>query len=99
MSMKIFTYRIFLSLCALLFSNQVLADYTVIDGQIIDASFITGQSGVLIVNGTLNVSSKNVVLNNFTSVIINGPNGKIFWIDNVDLSFPTLQFLISLVPV
>ncbi|MGN6605022.1 MAG: hypothetical protein ACTHK8_21380 [Ginsengibacter sp.] len=63
------------------------ADYTVPSGSNINASSITGQSGVLTINGTLTVSS-NVNLSGFTSIIINAPNGKIYWSNNSDLTFP-----------
>ena len=68
------------------FINTAKADYTVIAGSTIDASTITSQSGVLIINGTLTVSA-NTNLSSFTSVIINGPNGKINWTNNSDLIF------------
>ena len=61
------------------------ADYTVATGATIDATTITGQSGVLTVNGRLNISS-NVALLGFTSVVINGPDGQIYWTNNADLS-------------
>jgi hypothetical protein len=62
------------------------ADYTVAAGVTIDASTITGQTGVLTINGTLNLSV-NTVLSGFTSVIINGPVGQIYWTANKDLKF------------
>ena len=68
------------------FINTAKADYTVIAGSTIDASTITSQTGVLTINGTLTVSS-NTNLSSFTSVIINGPNGKINWTNNSDLIF------------
>ena len=70
----------------LLSSNKVMADYTIALGSNIDASTLTGQSGVLTINGTLTVSS-SVFLSGFTAVIINGPGGNIFWTVNKDLSF------------
>jgi hypothetical protein len=53
------------------------ADYTVASGTNINASTLTGQTGVLTINGTLTVSS-NVNLAGFTSIIINAPNGEIY---------------------
>ncbi len=70
----------------LLFSNKVMADYTIAAGSNIDASTLTGQSGVLTINGTLTVNG-SVFLSGFTAVIINGPGGNIFWTVNKDLSF------------
>jgi hypothetical protein len=55
-------------------------------GSTVDASTLTGQSGVLIINGKLIVSS-DVTLSGFTSVIVNAPNGQIYWTNNSDLSF------------
>ncbi len=73
--------------CGVLFlCLDASADYTVPDGSNINASTITGQSGVLTINGTLTVSS-NVNLANFTSVVINAPNGQIYWSNNSDLTF------------
>ncbi|MGN6196800.1 MAG: T9SS type A sorting domain-containing protein [Ginsengibacter sp.] len=72
----------------LLISSSVLADYTIPSGSTVDASTLTGQSGALIINGTLKISS-NVSLLNFTSVIINAPNGQIYWTNNSDLTFAT----------
>ncbi|MEO6722735.1 MAG: T9SS type A sorting domain-containing protein [Ferruginibacter sp.] len=65
---------------------SAFADYTVASGANINATAITGQSGILTINGTLTMSS-NVSLSNFTSVIINAPNGQINWITNADLTF------------
>lgn len=75
--------------CSLLFlSTTSFADYTVGAGVDIDASnaAITGGSGVLTINGTLHVTV-NTSLANYTSVIINGPSGQIYWDANKDLSF------------
>ena len=66
--------------------GAAFADYTVAAGSTVNASTITNQSGVLTVNGTLNVSV-NTSLPGFTSVIINAPGGQIFWTNNSDLSF------------
>ncbi len=78
-----------MALAFMLFSTTtVFADYTIANGSTINASTITGQSGVLTINGRLLVNS-NVSLANFTSVIINAPNGEIFWQNNSDLSFST----------
>ena len=87
-AIKKYTKIIFLAVFILLFTNRVLADYTINSGVTIDASnaLITGNSGVLTINGTLTVSS-NVFLSGYTSVIINGPNGQIFWSANKDLKF------------
>jgi hypothetical protein len=70
-----------------LISLNAKADYTIPAGSNTDASTLTGQSGVLTINGTLTVSS-NVNLSGFTSVIINAPYGKIYWSNNSDLTFP-----------
>ena len=68
---------IFLSACA---------DYTVGDGVNIDAASLVGQSGVLTINGTVTLSS-DVTLSEITNVIINAPNGKIYWSNNSNLIF------------
>ncbi|MGG9972291.1 hypothetical protein ACQ33O_10900 [Ferruginibacter sp. SUN002] len=79
--------RSFTLFCSIfILSASAFADYTVASGSTIDATTITGQSGILTINGTLNVSS-NVTLANFTAVIINGPNGQIYWTNNSDLIF------------
>src|SRR5674476_552944 len=78
-------FFLFCSFTLLLFST-VRADYTVASGTNIDASTLTGQTGVLTINGTLTVSS-NDYLAGFTSVIINAPNGEIYWSNNSDLTF------------
>jgi len=67
-------------------SNAALADYTVPAGTNIDASALVGYSGVLTIYGTVNITS-NVLLSGFTTVIINGPSGQIYWTNNSDLSF------------
>ena len=77
---------VIISIFTLLFTNRALADYTVPLGSTIDASTITAQTGVLTIKGTLKVSS-NVFLSGFTSVIVSGPAGQIFWTANKDLSF------------
>jgi hypothetical protein len=69
-------------------SSSVLADYTIAVGTTVDAGSLTGKSGVLIINGTLSISS-NVYLSGFTSVIINAPSGEIYWTNNSDLTFKT----------
>src|SRR5689334_10035751 len=56
---------IFIAVFTLFFTAKSFADYTVPAGQTIDAGTITGQSGVLIINGTLKVSS-NISLLGFT---------------------------------
>lgn len=74
--------------CMLLLSFcQVKANYTVGSGTSVNASTITGQSGLLTVNGTLYVDQNVVSLLNFTSVVINAPNGQIYWNGNYDLKF------------
>jgi hypothetical protein len=79
---------LFICLVNLFLCLPALADYTVASGSTINASTITGQSGVLTINGTLLLNS-NQTLSGFTSVIINGPNGQIFWGNNADLTFAT----------
>jgi len=61
-----------------LFSNQAMADYTIGNGSTINASSITGQTGILTINGRLDLTS-DVSLTGFSSVIINAPNGQIYW--------------------
>jgi hypothetical protein len=78
-------FFLFCSLILFLFT-PARADYTVASGTSINASTLTGQTGVLTINGTLTVSS-NDNLAGFTSVIINAPNGKIYWSNNSDLTF------------
>src|SRR6185312_5490792 len=63
----------------------VLADYTIPAGTTIDAKTLTGQSGTLTINGTLNLT-QDVTLAGFTNIIING-NGQIYWTKNYDLTF------------
>ena len=78
---KIFK-AIFFSVVTIFFAEKSFADYTVAAGQTIDASTITGQSGILTVNGTLNVLGNGTVsLLGFTSVVINCP-GQIYWQQN-----------------
>jgi hypothetical protein len=62
------------------------ADYTVPSGTTIDASALVGYTGVLTIDGQVNISKSTVL--SFTNVIINGPNGNINWIKNEDLKFP-----------
>jgi hypothetical protein len=76
---------LFIAVFTLFFAGKSLADYTINAGQNIDASTITGQSGVLTINGTLTISS-DVSLSGFTSVIITCP-GEIFWSANKTLTF------------
>lgn len=81
------TRRLALLVIALLsFILESKADYTIASGSSVSASTITSQSGTLTINGTLLVNS-NVSLTNFTTVIINGPNGQIYWSNNSDLTF------------
>lgn len=62
------------------------ADYTVPAGTTVDASSLVGYTGVLTIDGQVNISANTVL--SFTNVIINGPNGNINWIKNYDLKFP-----------
>ena len=80
--------RVTISLAGALFMfiAPAKADYTIASGSNVNASTLTGQSGTLTINGTLTVSS-NVSLLNFTTVIINGPDGQIYWSNNSDLTF------------
>jgi hypothetical protein len=82
----IFNRWVFLVLVNLLVSASAFADYTIPAGSTVDASTLTGKSGVLIINGKLNLTS-DVYLSGFTSVIINGPTGQIYWTNNSDLTF------------
>lgn len=76
--------------------SRAKADYTVASGASVNASTITGQSGVLTINGTLYVDQGTVNLLNFTSVIVNAPNGKIYWNGNNYLNFAGgISFVIS----
>lgn len=68
-------------------SKHCFADYTVTSGASVNASTITAQSGVLTINGTLYVDQGTVNLLNFTSIVINAPNGQIYWNGNYDLKF------------
>ncbi len=71
---------------SLLLGLNTYADYTVASGANINAASLVGQSGVLTINGTITLSS-NVTLSGFTSVIINAPNGEIYWSNNSNLTF------------
>ena len=75
-----------LAVALFMFIAPAKADYTIASGSNVNASTLTGQSGTLTINGTLTVSS-NVSLLNFTTVIINGPDGQIYWSNNSDLTF------------
>lgn len=77
---------VFFMLINLLLGISAFADYTIPAGSTVDAGTLTGQSGVLIINGTLKISS-DVYLSGFTSVIINSPVGQIYWTNNSDLTF------------
>ena len=80
-------YHITLLLFTVLFyTEQSKANFTVPAGTIVRADTITAYSGVLTINGTLNLS-RNTVLSGFTSVIINAPSGQIYWTNNSDLTF------------
>lgn len=82
-----FIKRIFLFNCLFFCAViSVRADYTVASGTNVNASTLVGQSGVLTINGKLTVSS-NVTLSGFTTVIINAPDGQIYWSNNSDLTF------------
>ncbi len=69
-------------------ANKVLADYTILSGNTVDAGSIlpAQQTGTLYIYGTLTVSS-DVFLSGFTGVVINGPSGQIFWSANKTLEF------------
>jgi hypothetical protein len=86
-TLLLFNKVLIISFFTLVLSNRVLADYTITTGTSVNASTITGQSGVLTINGTLYVDQGTVSLLGFTSVIINGPNGQIYWNGNYDLKF------------
>ena len=77
---------VFFMLINLLLGISAFADYTIPAGSTVDAGTLTGQSGVLIINGTLKISS-DVYLSGFKSVIINAPVGQIYWTNNNDLTF------------
>ena len=83
-----FKLRFFVFCCIIstLCSAPVLAHYTIASGANVNATTLTGQSGILTINGTLTLSS-NVSLLGFTSVVINGPGGQIYWTNNSDLIF------------
>jgi len=77
-------------------SKDCFADYTVASGTSVNASAITAQSGVLTINGTLYVDQGTVNLFNFTSIVINAPNGQIYWNGNYDLKFSaSVSFVIN----
>ena len=89
LSRKMFNCRKAFSILTIAFVSFVStakADYTIASGTTVDASTLTGQSGILTIDGTLLVTS-NQLLNNFTTVIINSPSGQIYWQNNSDLSF------------
>ncbi len=87
---------LFISITMLCFSDRAFADYTVASGTTVNASTITGQGGVLTVNGRLNVDQGSVSLLNFTRVVIDGTNGQIFWNGNYDLKFAAgISFVIG----
>jgi hypothetical protein len=67
-------------------SFQAFADYSVPTEATVNATTLTGHSGVLTINGTVQLNS-NVSLPNITSIIINGPSGNIIWQNNSDLVF------------
>lgn len=69
-------------------SKTANANFTVPSGTIVRADTLTAYSGILTINGTLSLT-KNTVLPGFTSVVINGPNGQIYWTNNSDLTFAT----------
>lgn len=62
------------------------ANFTVQAGTIVRADTLIAYGGVLTINGTLNLT-RNTVLAGFTSVVINAPNGQIYWTNNSDLTF------------
>jgi len=77
---------LFYSISILGFTPDAKADVTINSGTSINASTITGGTGVLIINGRLNLTA-DVSLLGFTSIIINGPSGEIFWTNNSNLTF------------
>jgi len=77
---------LFSSISILGFTPNAKADVTINSGTSINASTITDGTGVLIINGRLNLTT-DVSLPGFTSVIINGPNGEIYWNANSNLTF------------
>jgi len=78
---------IIVSILTLFVTSKASANYTIPAGTSINASTITGQTGTLIIYGTLYVDQNVVSLLGFTSVIINGPDGQIYWNGNYDLKF------------
>lgn len=94
---KLFKKAVVLTVFLIAFvSKHCFADYTVASGASVNASTITAQSGVLTINGTLYVDQGTVNLLNFTSIIINAPNGKIYWNGNYDLKFSaSVSFVIN----
>ncbi len=72
--------------CILIFPKDANANFTVSSGTIVRADTLAAYSGVLTINGTLNLT-RNTILPGFTSVVINGPNGQIYWTNNSDLTF------------
>ncbi|MGN6298835.1 MAG: T9SS type A sorting domain-containing protein [Ginsengibacter sp.] len=72
--------------CSVIIYLSASADYTVANGANINAASLVGQSGVLTINGTVTLSS-DVTLAGITDVIINAPNGKIYWSNNSNLFF------------
>lgn len=86
---KAFTHLlsvVFSSISILAFTPDAKADVTINSGTSINANTITGGTGALIINGRLNLTA-DVSLLGFTSVIINGPNGEIYWNANSNLTF------------
>jgi hypothetical protein len=65
---------------------QSRADFTIAAGTTVRADTLQGYSGVLRVNGTLNIT-RNTVLSRFTKVVLNAPSGQIYWSNNSDLTF------------
>ena len=84
-STKIRGELLFFFVLSIFFCTSSLANYTVTAGSNVNATAITGQSGVLTINGQLTISS-DVSLLNFTSIIINAPAGRIYWSNNSDLT-------------
>ena len=83
---RLISCKIVLVIFTFFISSKASADFTIAAGSSVNASVIAAQSGILTVNGTLNVT-RDVSLSNFTSVVINAPGGQIYWNGNYDLTF------------
>ena len=74
-------------------SKTANANFTAPSGTIVRADTLTAYSGILTINGTLSLT-RNTVLPGFTSVVINGRNGQIYWTNNSDLTFATATTIV-----